>query len=87
MTREEAIKTIKANYPSGGYEDLRQALDMAVEALQEQKVGHWEAVYIDTVYGRFQAKNKVCSVCGHPEKYIVAPYCRWCGAKMEGAEE
>ena len=36
MTNEEAIKTIKANFPSGGYEDLREALDMAIEALQEK---------------------------------------------------
>ena len=38
MTREErAIKTIKANYPSGGYEDLREALDAAIEALDERR--------------------------------------------------
>lgn len=34
MTNEEAIKAIKANYPSGGYEDLRKALDMGIEALK-----------------------------------------------------
>ena len=59
MTREEAIKTIKANYPSGGYEDLRQALDMAVEALQEQKVGHWEAVYITILFTLYSRQDFV----------------------------
>ena len=35
MTNEEAIKAIKANYPSGGYEDLCEALDIAIKALSE----------------------------------------------------
>ena len=35
MTNEEAIKAIKANYPSGGYEDLRKALDMAIKSLNQ----------------------------------------------------
>ena len=34
MTNEEAIKAIKANYPSGGYEDLCVALEMAIKALE-----------------------------------------------------
>ena len=37
MTNEEAIKAIKANYPSGGYEDLRKALDMAIKALEDSR--------------------------------------------------
>ena len=38
MTNEEAIKAIKANYPSGGYEDLRKALDMAIKALEQEPI-------------------------------------------------
>ena len=37
MSNEEAIKAIKANYPSGGYENLKEALDMAIEALEYTK--------------------------------------------------
>ena len=37
MTKEEAIKAIKANYPSGGYEDLCEALDIAIKALEESR--------------------------------------------------
>ena len=45
MTNEEAIKAIKANYPSGGYERLREALDMAIKSLEERKtMTHEEAV-------------------------------------------
>ena len=37
MTNEEAIKAIRANYPSGGYEDLCEALEMAIKALEESR--------------------------------------------------
>lgn len=37
MKNEEAIKAIKANYPSGGYEDLCEALDMAIKALEDSR--------------------------------------------------
>lgn len=74
-------------YGKGTMGEMRDAYDVAIKALQEQKVGKWESVYMDTVCGKFEAENKVCSVCGHSEKYIVAPYCRWCGAKMEGEEK
>ena len=34
-TPEEAIKTIKSNMPTSGYQMLREALDMAIYALKE----------------------------------------------------
>lgn len=34
-TPEEAIKTIKSNMPTSGYQMLREALDMAISALKE----------------------------------------------------
>ena len=34
MTRREAVETIKANYPPENYAALREALDMAIEALE-----------------------------------------------------
>ena len=90
MTREQAINVLKTHYhknPRTSYGVMvKQATEMAIQALQEQKVGHWESVYMDTVCGKFEAENKVCSVCGHSEKYTIAPYCRWCGARMEGAD-
>ena len=36
MTNQEAIDAIKANYPDERYAMLREALDMAIEALKEQ---------------------------------------------------
>ena len=34
MTREEAIEVLRANYPDACFEQLREAVDMAIEALQ-----------------------------------------------------
>ena len=42
MTREEAIEAIKCNWPDSRYTILREALDMAVKALEdvtEENVG------------------------------------------------
>ena len=36
MTNEEAIEAIKCNYPPENYTRLREALDMAIEALEKQ---------------------------------------------------
>ena len=35
MTREEAIEAIKCNWPDSRYTILREALDMAVKALED----------------------------------------------------
>ena len=40
MTRKEAIETLKANYPDACYEQLREAVDMAISAL-EQPESKW----------------------------------------------
>ena len=36
MTNEEAIMTLKANYPDACFEQLREAVDAAIEALKAQ---------------------------------------------------
>ena len=38
---QEAIETIKSNKPTSGYEMLREALDMAIAALEEQQRRRW----------------------------------------------
>ena len=35
MTREEAIETLKANYPDACFEQLRDAVDAAISALRQ----------------------------------------------------
>ena len=65
MTREEAIDVLKHNYPSACFADLCEAVEMAIEALKEQKTGKWipcserlpeegNTTYLTTVdYGEF----------------------------------
>ena len=36
MTNEEAIKTLEVNYPDACFEQLREAVDAAIEALKAQ---------------------------------------------------
>ena len=88
MTNEEAIKAIKANYPGGGYENLRKALEMAIQELQEQKVGKW--ILLDECAN----SGYYCSNChkklvkeGWSNTVKKIKFCPNCGAKMEGAEE
>ena len=38
MRREEAIDVLKANYPDSCYELLREAVDMAIKALEQIRV-------------------------------------------------
>ena len=88
MTNEEAIKAIKANYPSGGYERLCEALDMAIKSLDERKTGRW--IVLD------ECANSGC-YCSNCRKKLVKEgwsntvkkikFCPNCGAKMERAEE
>jgi len=54
MTREEAIETLKANYPDACYEQLREAVDTAIEALKAQDTAGdtiYRKVAIDAVQG------------------------------------
>lgn len=40
MTKQEAIETIKANWPPENYTLLREALSMALDALGNEESGH-----------------------------------------------
>ena len=37
MTNAEAIETLRANYPDACFEQLREAVDKAIKALEEQE--------------------------------------------------
>ena len=50
MTNQEAIETIEANYPPENYLMLREALNMALTLLKEQKSikqKMWNALYAE----------------------------------------
>lgn len=69
-------------YAKGTMGTMRQALDMAITALKERKIGKWikQNPMVDT---------EECSECGWNivSEELETPYCPYCGAKMEGAED
>ena len=85
MTNQEAIEVLKLNNPfmaGKDKENFSKAIDKGIEALKNQKTGHWEYVQYD---GNPKIGNYHCSVCRH----IIIPfenqnYCPNCGAKMKG---
>lgn len=82
---QEAIETIKSNYPTSGYYMLREALDMAVSALEKQiaKTPDYEGDgYAD---GELVYDTWICPNCGeHYEVgYDSQDYCPKCGQHIQ----
>ena len=79
MNREEAINILKGAIKKPNTKDgyLGQALTMGIEALENQKKGHWIEHKIKTI------QWVECSECHITYKYKTH-YCSNCGAKMEG---
>ena len=85
MRNEIAIQEIESidyflqNHTNDYSESTHTALMMAIEALQEQKVGKW-------------VKDRYCSNCewSNEDVYFTSGwtgnYCPNCGTKMEGAD-
>jgi uncharacterized OB-fold protein len=74
MTPQEAIDVLKKNYPSERFEDLREAVDEAIAALEKQ------------VPKPAKRKNRTiieyCASCGRvldSDDY----FCWWCGQRIE----
>lgn len=74
MTNAEAIETLRANYPDACYEQLREAVDTAIEALKKQipqrpVIGYAFPEKLREVMKRTdpekaQTKTDCCPVCG-----------------------
>lgn len=89
MTKEEAIKEleyIRESFAVNEFSD--EAIGMAIEALQEKKMGKWitmEKGLLVTIYECSECKRHVIDDTG----YDVAkdyPFCH-CGAKMEEEDD
>ena len=104
MTKEDAIQELRDmlngdidEYGEEGSEYTCEAVDMAIEALQERKTGKWIEERQDHTYvnGYLTEYYTACSACGarafvDTEKGLLkTAYCPWCGAKMtkEGGDE
>ena len=59
MTREEAIETLRANYPDKCYESLRNAVDIAIEALKAEPIKHGKWIWDK------ENDKMYCSECGY----------------------
>ena len=98
MTREEAIKILKAIrvyecYPKSASEETKEAIDMAIEALADRPTGEWEIKTETDEYGLKRPKL-VCSKCEkEPAAWDLTElfeFCPNCGARMireDGEEE
>jgi len=82
MTNEEAIEILKGAIKKPNTKDgyLGQALTMGIEALKNQKTGHWIMQGLSPYEGFIR-----CSECGAVyDIKRVFKYCPNCGAKMVG---
>jgi hypothetical protein len=61
MTREEAIETLKANYPDACFGQLRDAVDTAISALKQPEIIHCKKCkhWLDIDDGR--QKHRMCA--------------------------
>ena len=74
MTNKEAIEVIKCNYPPENYTRLREALDMAIEALENEKQTPKKPI------------NLTCPTCGFDRidnSWWVFTYCPKCGQLLD----
>jgi len=83
MTNAEAIKDLKdykeLPYVHDALSD--EVLDMAIQALQEPKTGHW------THDGSHWENRFICSECEYKLFEEQTNYCPNCGAKMVEPQE
>lgn len=78
MNREEAIETLKANYPDTCFEQLRDAVDTAISALKQPEIIHckeciyWERNYYQDIETCFEHRNVDGTEQSTPPDYYCA---------------
>ncbi len=87
MTNEKAIETLKANYPDACFEQLREAVDMAIKALKAQDVTDKKSELKPCPFcgGEAEMGVKHGSYGYTPDIYYVK--CKRCGQKVEVVSE
>lgn len=93
MTNAEAIEILRANYPDACYEQLRCAVDMAIDALKKQIPQ--KPIRIDKNKEFDGNWKKVCPSCkrvlierittpeeSYPQLYNYTPHCK-CGQAID----
>lgn len=81
---KEAIQAIKANWPPSNYTMLRDALNLAVEALEKQM-----SKKIERRKGPANVEYWSCPACGriYWEKDHIDNYCGSCGQELEWGDK
>lgn len=92
MSRKEAIEILKdlwrTKYSTYLEADIRKALEMAIQALeQDPKTGHW----IEQIDHEENCRTLICSNCDRPalhdgDSIWKHKFCPHCGAEMEEGE-
>ncbi len=94
MTREEAIEKLEAFAPMV-VDDTREALDMAIKALEElpkrrKEAKRWKrkALKAEPKHWKWVlGDGYYCSSCGYKlQKTAISRSCPNCGAKMDGGK-
>lgn len=76
MDKEQAIETLRANYPDACYEQLREAVDAAIEALKAQDaagdtISRQAAIesFEDTTYTKNEIRRRITELpSAQPER-------------------
>lgn len=82
MTNQEAIKAIEDNWPSHNYTMLREALTIAIQAIEKQiakapVMGN--EVYNSATEEPYKAPS--CPMCGEPT--YSCNWCPFCGQQLK----
>lgn len=81
MTNEETIKILKDCELNPCVPSDKEAVNVAIKALEHQKVGKWKKIKaIQYFVGGYS-----CSICQTVEEQPLE-YCNCCGARMEVEE-
>lgn len=96
MTNRKAIETLIANYPDACFEQLREAVDKAISALEKQIPkkpiridknkefdGNWKKVC--PLCGRMLIERITTSEKSYPRYYNYTGHC-WCGQAIDWEE-
>ena len=95
MTNKEIITILEMSNPLRNvpedmreqfpYSELKEAYNRAIEALENQKTGHW-IVYAELTGEWEGTKKYACDKCGEKVGVFKSKYCPNCGARMEDKE-
>ena len=96
MTNKEIITILEMSNPLRNvpedmrelrpYSELKEAYNRAIEALENQKTGHW-IVYAELTGEWEGTKKYACDKCGEKVGVFKSNFCPNCGAKMTETQE